>query len=278
MVNKPAPEQSPDSHERHRLYQENKNLRSQLKALLESASDYRSSQRRFETFELKLLNCQYFYELIDCLIVDITHDFKLDAVSLTLFDPEHIAQEMLKKNPIDSDNLRFEDNYSELLRPLRELQSKNILPGGDLSRMRPQLSRNTGFIELARFPQTAIRSMALLPLLRQQTLVGYLCLGSYNRDRFNPDLATELVNHLAAIIAVCIENILSKEQLHQLSQIDMLTRVKNRRAFERDMHREISRSKRETTPLSCLFVDLDHFKKINDTLGHLWTWHRRQSP
>ncbi|GAA6755424.1 GGDEF domain-containing protein [Thermus thalpophilus] len=47
-----------------------------------------------------------------------------------------------------------------------------------------------------------------------------------------------------------------------------LTGLPNRRAFELALSREISRTERYGTPFSLVLVDLDHFKKINDTLGH----------
>ncbi|WP_326491136.1 MULTISPECIES: GGDEF domain-containing protein [Thermus] len=47
-----------------------------------------------------------------------------------------------------------------------------------------------------------------------------------------------------------------------------LTGLPNRRAFELALAREISRAERYGTPFSLVLVDLDHFKRINDTLGH----------
>lgn len=49
---------------------------------------------------------------------------------------------------------------------------------------------------------------------------------------------------------------------------DMLTDLPNRRTFEEAMHREIERARRCKTPMSLAIFDLDHFKAINDRLGH----------
>jgi diguanylate cyclase (GGDEF)-like protein len=48
----------------------------------------------------------------------------------------------------------------------------------------------------------------------------------------------------------------------------MLTKVHNRRSFEQEIVRELSRASRSAQPLACLFIDLDHFKTVNDTYGH----------
>ncbi len=57
-------------------------------------------------------------------------------------------------------------------------------------------------------------------------------------------------------------------ELEQLSFTDPLTGLGNRRHFEERLHQEIARARREGGVLSCLMVDLDHFKRINDRYGH----------
>ncbi len=265
---KPIITNSLSSQDRHDLHHENQHLKTQLRALLDSVGTYRGTQRRFENFELKLLECQNFKKLIECLIETISVDFKLEKVSLTLFDPNGISREMLGTVLPYPKQLDFVDHYQELCAPFRELQASGIWPGGTSGAMRPQLGSQKEYIKLAGFSGYPIRSVAILPLIRENLLIGYLCLGSDKKDRFDPELAIELLCHLSAVIAVCLENTLSREQLHQLSQIDMLTRVKNRRAFDKALRREIARSDRDNLPLSCLFADLDYFKIINDTYGH----------
>ncbi|MFZ5446213.1 MAG: GGDEF domain-containing protein [Myxococcota bacterium] len=59
-----------------------------------------------------------------------------------------------------------------------------------------------------------------------------------------------------------------REELLQLSRTDGLTGLVNRRHFEERLAQEFSRSERYRTPLSCFLLDIDHFKKVNDTWGH----------
>jgi diguanylate cyclase (GGDEF)-like protein len=56
--------------------------------------------------------------------------------------------------------------------------------------------------------------------------------------------------------------------LQHLASTDPLTGIANRRGGERHIASEISRAKREKRPLSCILVDIDRFKAVNDTFGH----------
>lgn len=60
----------------------------------------------------------------------------------------------------------------------------------------------------------------------------------------------------------------SNELLAEQARIDFLTGIYNRRMFDSLMTAEIARSCRYGYPLSLLLMDLDHFKRVNDTLGH----------
>jgi len=60
----------------------------------------------------------------------------------------------------------------------------------------------------------------------------------------------------------------AQNDLHQLVITDALTGMRNRRFFDEVIGRELQRHRRYRTPLSIVFIDVDQFKKINDTLGH----------
>ena len=59
------------------------------------------------------------------------------------------------------------------------------------------------------------------------------------------------------------------DQLQTLSTTDSLTGLRNRRFFMERLHAEFSRSKRDGTTIAIIVVDVDHFKAVNDTHGHL---------
>lgn len=59
------------------------------------------------------------------------------------------------------------------------------------------------------------------------------------------------------------------EEIYRLTIIDALTGAHNRRSMLEFLDRELSRSARHIRPMALLMIDIDHFKKVNDDLGHL---------
>jgi diguanylate cyclase (GGDEF)-like protein len=93
------------------------------------------------------------------------------------------------------------------------------------------------------------------------------------------DLVTELALWLGASVFVVVvmlrlrQNRVALEEgeaeARELARVDSLTGLGNRRAFDETLLAELSRSARNSTPLSLLVCDLDSFKEINDRYGHL---------
>lgn len=61
----------------------------------------------------------------------------------------------------------------------------------------------------------------------------------------------------------------ANRRLRRLAAVDALTGIANRRHFDRSLDREVRRARREGRPLALIFLDLDEFKRYNDTYGHL---------
>ncbi len=70
---------------------------------------------------------------------------------------------------------------------------------------------------------------------------------------------------LVARIQIVLER---RDNLARVSRLDALTQVLNRAAFEREVGRELERIRRYRSVGSLVFLDIDNFKNINDTLGH----------
>ncbi|QFS42871.1 GGDEF domain-containing protein [Nostoc sphaeroides CCNUC1] len=61
----------------------------------------------------------------------------------------------------------------------------------------------------------------------------------------------------------------TNDMLSAIALADSLTELNNRRALEWDLPRQIKKARTQKTPMSLIILDVDHFKKVNDTHGHL---------
>ncbi len=75
-------------------------------------------------------------------------------------------------------------------------------------------------------------------------------------------------NTALVIIRDVTERRRADQQIHQLAYFDTLTGLPNRGMFSKEVKIQIERAKRTGSKLSLLYIDLDRFKRINDTLGH----------
>jgi diguanylate cyclase (GGDEF)-like protein len=80
------------------------------------------------------------------------------------------------------------------------------------------------------------------------------------------DLA--LLHQVADACAIALQNAEQVESLRSQVFVDFLTGCYNRRGFDAHMRVEVGRARRYGRPLSLLLVDIDHFKWINDSMGH----------
>ncbi len=83
----------------------------------------------------------------------------------------------------------------------------------------------------------------------------------------DPDLHVRLAG-LADQAATALQNRELLEQVSHMAWHDVLTELPNRRLFEDRVEQELVRSRRVGEPVCMFFVDIDHFKTVNDTFGH----------
>ena len=99
-------------------------------------------------------------------------------------------------------------------------------------------------------------------------MIGILILGSKKPSAYSPEQVV-LLEHLASQIAAPIENSRLFTKAEEVARVDGITQLFNRRHFDERMKEEIDRHARYGDILSILLLDLDNFKKYNDTFGHL---------
>jgi GAF domain-containing protein len=127
-------------------------------------------------------------------------------------------------------------------------------------RFSAQVDRRSGF---------TTRSIICVPLKTREHTLGVIQLingmdqGEFARTDLN------ILSTIADFAAIAIDNARLMEKVNQLTITDELTGLYNDRHFHTLLEYEIERARRSDTELSLVFIDLDHFKQVNDTFGHL---------
>jgi len=238
------------------LADENSHLKATIKELIDSARYNQQTQDRFYALELYFLEANSYELLIRRILTDLKRQLKLSQVELFLLDPQRETQQLITEiyGQLNYKHLSYLDSVSAI----------KTIYAGDI-----QLILSNEQHDIDKLGPGMSQSVALLPLRRGNHIIGSLHLGSRDQQRFHPGLGGEFLLHLGTIISVCIESSINQERYKHLSLVDLLTRAKNRRFFFQALATEIARSKRSKKPLSCLFIDIDHFKLVNDNHGHL---------
>lgn len=96
---------------------------------------------------------------------------------------------------------------------------------------------------------------------------GVLSACSAQARRYSPD-EINFVQSVANVLSAAIERREAEQRLSHLAQFDPLTGLPNRNLFRDRLARAVARAQRDDLIVALLFLDLDRFKEINDTLGH----------
>jgi len=240
----------------------NLTLKATLSALINKAKHNEKSQAKFHNLELHFLRANSLSTLYTRLLIELNERFDLELVELILVDKSNEMQMLVTDiyGELDFTNLSYVSTNKTIV-PLYSTNSKTC----DVTLTQDE----TEIAQIFTYTDKTPKSVAKLPLTKNGELIGSLHLGSHNIERFTPGFATSFLAHLGAVVSICLENAITQEQFKLLSLVDLLTRTKNRRYFVQSITREIARASRSSSSLSCLFLDLDHFKLVNDTHGHL---------
>jgi diguanylate cyclase (GGDEF)-like protein len=182
----------------------------------------------------------------------------------------------------DSTEIHLKEGYSA---PLEGSSLEEILRTGKpriLNDLEGYLSDHPKSESTELIVQEGMRSSLTCPLIALGKPIGFLFFSSTEVDTFK-DVHQDLFMRIAGQLSVILEKSRLYQQVIELNRKllaaqsalehrathDMLTNVWNRAAIMEVLDKELSRSRRELKPLSVIMTDVDHFKLLNDTHGHL---------
>jgi diguanylate cyclase (GGDEF)-like protein len=115
--------------------------------------------------------------------------------------------------------------------------------------------------------EVSYQTSLIIPLIKGEEALGALALYATDLERYSSE-NIRLVEAIARLAGDAIANALQHEETEATAYTDRLTGLPNLRAILRAFDTESERAKRTHQPFTFLMMDLDGFKKINDTLGH----------
>jgi diguanylate cyclase (GGDEF)-like protein len=148
---------------------------------------------------------------------------------------------------------------------LRSEDVQDLLDGPDLVQVDPAAAPLASYLRPLHHLEP--KSILVLPLRFRRQLVGILAIGDRTEILAGTDEQVQ-VRRLADQVAVALANARMLEQVRSLAYYDSLTGLPNRLSYKERLAQALESARLTGRLVAAFFIDLDHFSRINDTLGH----------
>jgi diguanylate cyclase (GGDEF)-like protein len=122
-------------------------------------------------------------------------------------------------------------------------------------------------IKISSAEEISLSKQVVLPLSLAGVPLGMIAVLPKNNNEYN-DEKMELLSTVSNILAISLKNAQEYHKLKEMAVRDGVTGILNRKGFQGFIQKEFHSAKRYHRPLSLIMIDVDNFKKINDSLGH----------
>lgn len=111
------------------------------------------------------------------------------------------------------------------------------------------------------------KKTGIFPLIQEKNLIGAIV--AYSNIDVLSDNDIQYLQQLSGQSSITIQRASVYGEILKHATLDALTGLNNRRQFDVRLGQEVSTAKRKKKPLCCIMIDVDYFKKVNDTYGHI---------
>lgn len=230
-----------------------------LDELTEEVARNDDKMQRTQQRELKMLQAEDLDSLLTVLVDGLRSSYGLEYVSVVLCDPDHDIRHLLIANGTPP------ENFPNLIMT----ESLTGLAPQYIALHQPWLGSFAACDHQMICPNAdGIKSIAMIPLKHRGKLLGSINFCSEDALRFTRDHASDFLAHLGVIASYCVENTINRARLLRSGFTDVLTGWNNRRYLSVRLGEELARARRDRSGIVCLMLDVDHFKRVNDTWGH----------
>ena len=132
---------------------------------------------------------------------------------------------------------------------------------------------NEAKCEQERLCKYHLSALILIPIQSREKIIGFLGFDQIKKNKVWRMDDPELLRVLANILADAIGKIENEKEIHNRAYYDTLTGLPNRMLFHERLEKSIGEANISESRLGVVFVDIDGFKEVNDTMGHDWGDH-----
>jgi len=196
-------------------------------------------------------------EIVDCDLAVITL-FQADANRHRVYAARHRPGVPPLVDPRELSGLEFRDNAGLVSMVVK---NRHYLPASG------ELRDDAIPVWTKKVKLRGAESILVLPLASADEAIGTLTLASRERYRFRKDVR-EMLSVIAVQVATSLANAMMYKKMETMATTDGLTGLTNHRTFQDRFANLLERSARHGHRAAILLLDIDHFKKVNDTYGH----------
>jgi diguanylate cyclase (GGDEF)-like protein/PAS domain S-box-containing protein len=249
-----------DITDRRKVWKDLERANARLQILVQDAEKRNRDMARLNDMSDMLQTCQTFEEAFAAISHFVSNFFPTDAGALYLFRNSRnlLTPETSWGQPPPSEEM-FAPEDCWALRRGRVHQVADPAQGIVCKHIPQTDALDNGYLCVPLMAQG--ESLGILHIRLLSCALGRQESGELEDKR---RLAVAIAENLALALA----NLKLRESLQSQAIRDPLTGLYNRRYLEETMDRELHRARRQETPLGMVMMDLDHFKKFNDTFGH----------